>query len=123
MDFQTAIKTCLQKYATFSGRAARSEYWWFMLFFFLVVAILTAINDKLGNVAVLAFLLPNLAVGARRLHDINKSGWFLLLGFIPIIGTIILIVWAVKKGDEGSNEYGEPPVTATADPALPPGAV
>ena len=123
MDFQTAIKTCLQKYATFTGRASRSEYWWFMLFFFLMVAILSVISEKLGNVAAIGFLLPNLAVGARRLHDINKSGWFLLLGFIPVIGTIILIVWAVKKGDEGSNEYGEPPVTSASTAALPPGAV
>ena len=121
MDFPTAVRTCLSKYVDFTGRARRSEYWWFVLFGFLV-GIVTSILDgilgtgyddttggvvnSLGN---LALLLPSLAVGVRRLHDIGKSGWWLLLWLIPIIGWIILIVWFCKDSDQGSNEHGPSP--------------
>jgi uncharacterized membrane protein YhaH (DUF805 family) len=107
MDFQTAIRTCLDKYATFSGRAHRPEYWWFVLFALIVQAIAAMLDSALlghsGNgggpisgVASLALLLPSLAVGARRLHDIGRSGWWLLIGLIPIIGTLILIWWLTR---------------------------
>jgi uncharacterized membrane protein YhaH (DUF805 family) len=88
MTFGESIKTCFTKYADFTGRASRSEYWWWFLF------------DKLTAVFSLAVLLPGIAVGVRRLHDIDKSGWFLLLYFIPIIGGIILLYWAVQEGRE-----------------------
>lgn len=122
MDFGQAIKTCLNKYATFDGRAGRAEFWWFVLFNVLVSIAASIVWHRLGNVAGLVLLLPSLAVGARRLHDIGKSGWFQLLWLVPIIGLIILVYWAVQKGDPNSNEYGPPPGVEPAA-ALPPGAV
>lgn len=122
MDFGQAIKTCLHKYATFDGRAGRPEFWWFVLFNFLVSAAASIVWHRLGNLASLALLLPSLAVGARRLHDIGKSGWFQLLVLIPVVGILILIYWAVQKGDPNPNEYGLPPGAPEPEPALPPGA-
>lgn len=100
MTFGESISTCFKKYATFDGRATRSEYWWFFLFTFLVSLALGIFSEVLSGVFTLGVLLPSLAVGARRLHDIDKSGWFLLVWFIPIIGWIIMIVWAVQEGKE-----------------------
>lgn len=100
MTFGESISTCFKKYATFDGRATRSEYWWFFLFTFLVSAALGVVSEILSGVFSLGVLLPSLAVGVRRLHDIDKSGWFLLLWFIPVIGWIILIVWAIQEGKE-----------------------
>jgi uncharacterized membrane protein YhaH (DUF805 family) len=124
MTFQDSIATCLRKYATFDGRASRSEFWWFMLFFLLAILIPSMVSDIAANIIALALLIPNLAVSARRLHDIQKSGWFLLLGLIPIIGSIILLVWSAKKSDPNDNEYGPVPAdVAEGAVALPPGAV
>ncbi len=100
MTFGESISTCFKKYATFDGRATRSEYWWFVLFTFLVSATLGIVSETLSGVFSLGVLLPSLAVGVRGLHDIDKRGWFLLLWFIPIIGWIILIVWAIQEGKE-----------------------
>jgi uncharacterized membrane protein YhaH (DUF805 family) len=120
-DFINAIKTCFRKYADFNGRAARPEFWWFALFQFLVVCILGMVHNMLGNLASLALLLPGLAVGARRLHDINKTAWLLLLWIIPVIGWILLIYWAVQPSDPGPNNYGEPGTPAPAATNLAPG--
>jgi uncharacterized membrane protein YhaH (DUF805 family) len=79
MDFVTAIKTCFSKYATFQGRAGRSEYWWWIFFSVLLAIVLEAISHSLHDVASLALFLPSLAVSVRRLHDGDRSGWFLLL--------------------------------------------
>lgn len=100
MTFGESISTCFKKYATFDGRATRSEYWWFFLFTFLVSAATGIVSEMLSGLFTLAVLLPSLAVGVRRLHDIDKSGWFLLVWFIPIIGWIVMIVWAVQEGKE-----------------------
>ena len=100
MTFGESIKTCFSKYATFVGRASRSEYWWFFLFTFLASAAAGIMGETVSGVFSLAILLPSLAVGARRLHDVDKSGWFLLLWFVPIIGWLILIFWAVQEGRE-----------------------
>jgi len=98
-SFGQAIQRFFQKYAIFSGRASRSEYWWMALFNF-IIAIVLAIISSLSTIlyAILALiyglgmLIPGLAVGVRRLHDANMSGWLLLLGLIPFIGGIILLV-------------------------------
>ena len=100
MTFGESISTCFSKYATFDGRAPRSEYWWFVLFTFLASVATGMVSQMLSGLFSLAVLLPSLAVGVRRLHDIDKSGWFLLLGLIPIVGWIILIVWAAQEGKE-----------------------
>jgi uncharacterized membrane protein YhaH (DUF805 family) len=121
MNFGQAISTCLRKYATFPGRAARPEYWWFFLFEILLIAAASRINETLSGLISLALLLPALAVGARRLHDIGKSGWWLLLSLVPVIGWIVLLVWAVQKSDAQANAYGASPL-AEAAAFLPPGA-
>ena len=82
-DIQKAVKTCFNKYADFTGRATRSEFWWFFLFQVIVLLIAGAVSDILYGVVALGLLLPGLAVGARRLHDIGKTGWLLLLWIIP----------------------------------------
>ena len=118
MNFQTSIKTCFTKYATFSGRASRSEFWFLCLFSFLA-GIVTVIIDSMilgypaeenGPVnlifSVLIFL-PSLAVGARRLHDIGRSGWWQLIT-LTVIGIILLIVWFATIGSSKKNEHGAP---------------
>lgn len=117
----------LKKYAVFSGRAGRSEYWFFALFNFLIVAVL-AIGGAIINGANaegpgrypfalywLAVLLPSLGVSVRRMHDIGRSGWWLLIGFIPFIGGIILIVWACQDSQPGTNAYGPNPKESTTE--------
>jgi uncharacterized membrane protein YhaH (DUF805 family) len=112
MSFGDAISTCFNKYAEFVGRARRSEYWWFFLFVLLVDVVVSRLSFTLSMVASLALLVPNLAVGVRRLHDTGKSGWYLLVGLIPIVGWIIVIVWLATEGDPNPNEYGESPKAA-----------
>lgn len=104
MTFGESISTCFSKYATFDGRATRSEFWWFFLFTFLASAAASMVSETLSGLFSLAVLLPSLAVGARRLHDVDKSAWLLLLWLIPVIGWIILIVWAAQEGKE-PNRY------------------
>jgi uncharacterized membrane protein YhaH (DUF805 family) len=119
MSFQDAVRTCLQKYVTFSGRARRSELWFFVLFNVIVGIVASIIDGIIGtrygngsglvqNLASLALLLPNLAVGARRLHDTSRSAWWLLLGLVPIVGWIVLIVFYVQDS-HGENQYGPSP--------------
>ncbi|HYD76789.1 DUF805 domain-containing protein [Ramlibacter sp.] len=121
MDFVEAIKTCLRKYATFEGRASRSEYWWFVLGYLLVSVAASIVSELLNALVGLALLLPSLAVGARRLHDIGKSGWLQLLWIIPFIGWIILLYWAVQPSGP-PNQYGEGPEQPKDDPlGIPPG--
>ena len=103
-SFGDAIKTCFNKYATFQGRANRSEFWFFVLFNFIC-----GLVPYVGYVAAIAFFLPSLAVAVRRLHDIGKSGWFYLLNLIPIVGSIILLIWYCQPSQEGDNEYGSNP--------------
>lgn len=115
MGFQEAVRTVLSKYATFTGRAARPEYWWFMLFVFLVNVGTSIIDGMLSDghvlntVAMLALIVPQLAVGARRLHDIDRSGWWLLLALVPVVGWIVLIYFNVQPGQPGANRFGAPP--------------
>ena len=111
----------LRKYATFSGRARRSEYWYFFLMYLLIFVLLAIVDGITGSfsaksgvgllsgVFALAMLLPSLAVGVRRLHDIGRSGWWLLIAFVPLIGGIVLLLFAVKVGPPGDNEYGAVP--------------
>jgi uncharacterized membrane protein YhaH (DUF805 family) len=105
MTFGESIRACFSKYATFEGRASRSEYWWFFLFTFLASAATGIVSEALSGLFSLAVLLPSLAVGARRLHDVDRSGWFLLLWFIPIIGWIVLVIWMTQAGKE-PNRFG-----------------
>ncbi len=101
-DFSTAVARCVVKYANFNGRARRSEYWWFYLAVLLVAIVLNVILRGLGGLAALVFLLPILAAGARRLHDLNRSGWWLMLQFtgLGVIGLLVLLAWPSQKDDQ-----------------------
>ncbi len=107
MTFQEAIKLCFQKYADFSGRAKRPEFWWFVLFTFLASMILGVVSSMLSGLFSLAVIVPSLAVGARRLHDIGRSGWWQLIWLVPVIGWIILIYWCAQEGNAAANEFDE----------------
>ncbi|MCR5107892.1 MAG: DUF805 domain-containing protein [Lachnospiraceae bacterium] len=114
MSFIDAIKTCFQKYVNFNGRARRSEMWWFVLFNFVVSFIVGMIGNAMGTTVLatlwtLAVFLPGLAVEIRRLHDIGKKWTWILFALIPVVGTIILIVWFCKDSDPGDNEFGPNP--------------
>lgn len=110
----------LRKYAVFTGRAQRKEYWMFVLFNFIIVWVLWILEGLAGGPGVLpnlynlAVLLPSLAVTVRRLHDIDRTGWWILIVLIPIIGFIVLLVFMVQDSQEGENEYGPNPKVATA---------
>ena len=124
MNMQTAVPTVFRKYVVFSGRATRSEFWWWILFIVLVSVALSMIDgaviapmtghetfdpeagQPLQLLFNLATLLPTLAVTVRRLHDTDRSGWWILLGLIPIIGNLILLWWYIQSGTEGENQYG-----------------
>ena len=109
MGFVESVQSCFHNYATFDGRAPRSEYWFFHLFAFLVTlaGIFTAFFIFL---IILGLLLPSLAVNVRRLHDIDKSGWFLFIACIPLIGPIILLIWHCQRGTYGENRFGPDPL-------------
>ena len=96
MTFTESIRTCFRKYADFNGRAARSEFWWWMLFNVLAAFVLSMFSERLAQLLSLVLLLPNIAVSARRLHDIDRSGWWQLIGFVPLIGWIVLLFWYVQ---------------------------
>lgn len=104
MNFGQAISVCLSKYATFTGRASRPEFWWFFLFQILISTAASMLGDVVGGLVSLALLLPALAVGTRRLHDIGKSGWWQLI-MLTVIGLLVLIYWWVQPAVEGGNTH------------------
>lgn len=132
MNFFESIKICFTKYATFSGRASRSEFWYFLLFY-LIVDICAEILDAqlagesfwsydewfgpITSIFYIISFLPALAVTFRRLHDVNRSGWWCLI-FITIIGAIPLFYWYAAKGIRGTNDYGEDPLKHLSDEAI-----
>ena len=103
MNFGQAISTCFAKYATFSGRASRAEFWWFFLFQILVSIVASMLGDVVAGLVSLALLLPALAVGARRLHDIGKSGWWQLI-MLTVIGLLLLIYWWVQPASGDTSD-------------------
>lgn len=109
MNFFDAIKTCLVKYVDFTGRASRSEFWYFVLFVFIAEVCLLVLYRPLGMAFVLAAILPRVAVAVRRLHDIDRSGWWLLIALIPVVGWIVIIIWYCQRSDERANRFGAPP--------------
>lgn len=105
----------LKKYVVFTGRAQRAEFWWFVLINFIIAVVLGWISETLSSIYGLAVLLPAIAVSIRRLHDTGKTGWWILLNLLPIIGTIILIIFYVQDSDPGDNEYGPNPKLLHSD--------
>lgn len=110
MNFQESVKTCLTKYADFSGRASRSEYWWFALFIVIGNLVLSYVSHTVSLLFALATLLPSIAAVARRLHDTDRSGWLQLLNLIPILGWIAMIYFLVQEPKE-PNRFGPAPAT------------
>jgi uncharacterized membrane protein YhaH (DUF805 family) len=115
MGFGQAISAGFSNYVNFRDRASRSEYWYWVLFL-IVVEIVGGIVDAtldihmiIGAFGLVTFL-PTLAVAVRRLHDIDRTGWWILLGFIPLIGTIILLIWHCTRGTAGPNRFGPDPL-------------
>lgn len=147
MSFAESVRTVLSKYATFSGRARRSEFWWFALFVAVINIVLSALAAALGGATPdpvtgqtsaggaavgilsllvgLALLLPGLAVTVRRLHDTDRSGWWWFIALVPFVGAIVLLVFELLPGTVGPNRFGpdpkgtEQPGTAWGAPAYP----
>lgn len=133
MNFVQSVKSVYGNFVNFSGRACRSEYWWFVLFNIIVSVVVGIIEVSLGLgsgvvssggggvsasfaggplsiIWMLINIIPGIAVGVRRMHDTDRSGWWLLIALIPIVGGIILIVWFATKGTTGPNRFGEDPL-------------
>lgn len=114
----------LQKYAVFEGRARRKEYWFFVLFNFIISIVISVVESGIGTggilglIYVLGVFLPSVGVGIRRLHDTDRSGWWLLIGLIPVIGFIILIVLLALDSTPGDNRFGPNPKGETASDSL-----
>ena len=116
VGFTQAISLGFSNYINFQGRATRAEYWWWTLFIVIADVVLGIVDSILGtgflgSLFGLAIIIPGLALGARRLHDIGKSGWWQLLWFAIIVGWIILLVWAIRQGNRGQNQHGPDPRT------------
>ena len=128
MGFTEAIRSGFDHYVKFDGRASRSAYWWWALFVFIIVGIVANVLDGvfglqqfrefdgrayasggvISSLATLALLLPGLSVTIRRLHDTDRSGWWWLINFIPIIGWIVFLYFMVARGTPGPNRFGPP---------------
>jgi uncharacterized membrane protein YhaH (DUF805 family) len=121
MNFVDSIKLGFSNYVNFTGRACRSEYWYWILFAVIGAIVARIIDYVIGAPVVytifgLAVLLPNIAIGVRRLHDTDRSGWWLFLSFIPLVGAIILIIWFCTKGTDGPNRFGQDRLVGMAPP-------
>ncbi|MCI5142301.1 MAG: DUF805 domain-containing protein [Candidatus Electrothrix sp. ATG1] len=124
MDWYLRVLT---KYKEFEGRAGRKEFWYACLINILVMGFLGGLDQWIGTVDedtrvgllhtlyTLAVFLPMLAVQVRRLHDTDRSGWWILIGLVPVIGWIILVIFLVQKGTEGENQYGDDPQTVLVE--------
>ncbi|MFD1341558.1 DUF805 domain-containing protein [Litorisediminicola beolgyonensis] len=115
-----AFQHGLSHYASFASRTDRATFWWYVLAVFLIIVITNVIDglvfgwapeagEPISFLVALALILPNIAIGARRLHDTGRSGWWLLLCLIPVIGTLVLIWFYIQKGEPGPNAYGDAP--------------
>jgi uncharacterized membrane protein YhaH (DUF805 family) len=126
VKFPEAVRRGFKNYGNFKGRATRAEYWWWALFVVVADVILTIVDMAIGSYASstgllsglfgIATIIPGLALGARRLHDIDKSAWWLLMwfGFFLIVPGIVLIVWTVQRGNAYPNKHGPDPCQATS---------
>jgi uncharacterized membrane protein YhaH (DUF805 family) len=110
----------VKNYAGFSGRSQRSEYWFFILFYFIITLVLVYVDGSVGGldqgyvglfsgIFGLAMFIPSIAVSIRRLHDTDKTGWWILINFVPLIGGLIFLVFTVMDSTPGNNQYGPNP--------------
>lgn len=114
-NFFDWFKKCIRNYVNFRGRARRKEYWYFYLMAYIIYIVAISIDSVIGSdsiifigLAILVLFLPSLAVTIRRLHDVNKSGWYYLLTVIPLIGAILLLVWTCTDTYPDTNKWGKP---------------
>ena len=120
VPFVDAVKRAVTvNYCNFNGRSSRSEYWWYALAVAILNVVIStvlsgcpSVMQVVSGVVTLGLLLPGFGLAVRRLHDINKSGWYLLLALIPIVGAIVLIVWFCKESEPQANQYGPVPNVA-----------
>ena len=113
MTFGESVSTCIKKYFVFEGRASRSEYWWFQLIVTPSYFISTFMENEVSYIFLgitLFTLIPAISAGVRRLHDTNRSGFFLLISFIPFIGGLILLFFLIPEGTRGKNRFGPNPL-------------
>lgn len=114
MTFTDAVSTCLRKYATVEGRASRSEYWWFVTFqiicYFAAFALMAMFDLPVGlaTITLAVLFIPNIAATVRRLHDIDRTGWWYLIFMLPL-GGIVMLIFTVSSGTPGENRFGPPP--------------
>lgn len=119
MSFSEAVKDGFDHYAKFDGRASRPSFWWWVLFV-IIVSVVANILDAAIDAQIFTFivslglLLPGLSKAIRRLHDTGRSGWWVLIGLIPLIGFIVLLIFYLEKSDPAANEYGAAPDAAPA---------
>ena len=117
MTFSDSVSTCLKKYFVFQGRASRSEYWWFQLIVSPSYFISTILENEIAYFflgVTLFTLIPAISAGVRRLHDTNRSGFFLLISFIPFIGGLVLLFFLIPEGTKGKNKFGSDPLKRVA---------
>ena len=113
MTFGESVSTCIKKYFVFEGRASRSEYWWFQLIVSPSYLISTVFENDIAYIFLgitLFTLIPAISAGVRRLHDTNRSGFFLLISFIPFIGGLVLLFFLIPEGTKGKNRFGPNPL-------------
>ena len=113
MTFGESVSTCIKKYFVFEGRASRSEYWWFQLIVSPSYLISTVFENDIAYIFLgitLFTLIPAISAGVRRLHDTNRSGFFLLISFIPFIGGLVLLFFLIPEGTKGKNRFGPDPL-------------
>lgn len=123
VSFSQAVRMAFDSYCRFQGRSSRSEYWWWVLFCSILGFCIGIVEGILGfsmtavqatsGILSLVLLLPGLGLSVRRLHDIGKSGWWILLGLIPVVGAIVLIIWFARNSQMQDNQYGPVPNMAT----------
>lgn len=121
MGFQEAVKSFFKRYTDFSGRSSRSEYWWAFLAIMIGYLVLGLVSGLLGEtigsivilIAMLAIILPSIAIAIRRLHDTDRSGWWYLLSLIPLVSLVLLFFYC-QKGTDGPNQYGPDPLGSDA---------
>jgi uncharacterized membrane protein YhaH (DUF805 family) len=126
MSFSEAVRSGFDHYTDFDGRASRPAFWWWVLFGVLVAIAANILDAIIGTVILsaivgLGLLLPNLSVSIRRLHDIDRTGWWILIAFIPLVGLIVLLVFYLQDSDPGENSYGPPMAEGLAEPSIPSG--
>jgi uncharacterized membrane protein YhaH (DUF805 family) len=124
MGFGQAISAGFANYVNFHGRACRSEYWFWVLFYFLGAIVTLVLNLALdiqvaNEMYSIVMALPTISVAIRRLHDLDRTGWWILLGLIPLLGWIVQLIFSVTKGTDGPNRFGPDPLATLAIPAAP----